>query len=276
MSHFIVFDGKVQGKDEVNLTSLLLNGSFVISQKFWFGYGGIPLFSENIGLLSRQMEILQLPLPEMLNNEWELFRLTKRMLNKNKFYRSGLVFLQIFMKGEEAQIIVTSEADEQFRFPFHENGIFLNFSPIRKQAPPELSRFPYFNLPLWKAAGAGLRGSVFQNSVLLNENNQICECIGANLFMMKGNTLITPALETGCFEDLLRNLILEIAGQLKIKVLESGKISKEEMLNMNEIFIASEESGIQWILGIENKRFVHHFSEIIYEQLDRRLKEKVH
>ena len=94
--------------------------------------------------------------------------------------------------------------------------------------------------------------------------------------MIKGNTLITPALETGCFEDLLRNLILEIAGEQKIKVLESDKISKEEMLTMNEIFIASERSGIQWILGIENKRFVHHFSEIIYEQLDRRMKEKVH
>ncbi len=47
------------------------------------------------------------------------------------------------------------------------------------------------------------------------------------------------------------------------------------MLNMNEIFIVSEESGMQWILGIENKRFVHHFSEIFYEQLDQRLKNKI-
>lgn len=276
MSHSIVLDGKVLEKDEVNLTPLLLNGAFMISQKFWFGFGGIPLFSENIGLLSRQMEILQLPLPGMLKNERELFRLTKRMLNKNKYFRSGLVSLQIFMNGDEPLIMITSETSEQFRFPFHENGIFLNFSPIKKQVPPELSRFAFFNRPLWKAAGAGLRGSILQNSVLLNENNQVCECIGANLFMIKGNTLTTPALETGCYEDLLRNLILKIAGEQKIKVLESHKISKEEMLTMNEIFIASEETGIQWVLGIENKRFVHHFSEIIYEQLDCRLKEKVH
>jgi branched-chain amino acid aminotransferase len=275
MSHFIVLDGKVLEKNEVNLTPLLLNGPFVISQKFWFGYGGIPLFTENIGLLTRQMEILQLPFPEMLKNGQELFRLTKRMLNKNKFYRSGHVLLQIFIDGEEPLVMVTSEASDQFRVPFQENGIFLNFAPIKKQAPPELSRFPFFNRPFWKAAGAGLRGSIFQNSVLLNENNQVCECIGANLFMMKGNTLITPALETGCYDDLLRNLILEIAGELKIKVLESYKISKEEMLNMNEIFIVSEESGMQWILGIENKRFVHHFSEIFYEQLDQRLKNKI-
>ena len=276
MSHFIVLDGKVLEKNEVNLTPLLLNGLFVISQKFWFGYGGIPLFTENIGLLTRQMEILLLPFPEMLKNGQELFRLTKRMLNKNKFFRSGLIHLQVFINREHASTLITAEPFDQFRFPYHENGIFLNFAPIKKQAPPELSRFPFFNRPFWKAAGAGLRGSIFQNSVLLNENNQVCECIGANLFMMKGNTLITPALETGCYDDLLRNLILEIAGELKIKVLESGKISKEEMLNMNEIFIVSEESGMQWILGIENKRFVHHFSEIFYEQLDQRLKNKVH
>jgi hypothetical protein len=44
---------------------------------------------------------------------------------------------------------------------------------------------------------------------------------------------------------------------------------------MNELFIAGEESGIQWILGVENKRFIHHYSEIIHEKLNDFLKGRV-
>ena len=90
--------------------------------------------------------------------------------------------------------------------------------------------------------------------------------------MIKGNALITPSLQTGCFEDKLRNTILEIASNFNLKVMESAKIKKEDLLQMDEIFIASEENGIQWILGVENKRFVHHYSAKIHEKLNEYLK----
>ena len=283
MGRFIVIDGKVIEKGEVNVTHLLLNENVVLSQKIWFGFGGIPLFSENISLLIREMKVLQLPLPENFKNERELFRVTKRMLNKNKFYRSGLIFIQVFWNENSPATIITAKAYESFDFPFSPNGLFVNFSGLRKYSGAELARFPFYNEPLWKAAGlpdyvtqagSGPGDSLFQNSIILNEAGYVCECIKANIFMMKGNTLITPALKTGCYDDLLRNMIIETAAELKINVAESDKITKDEILKMNEVFIAGEERGVQWILGIENKRFVHRYSEVIYEQLNDRLKNK--
>ncbi len=274
MGRFIVIDGKVIEKEEVNVTHLLLNKSFTLSQKIWFGFGGIPLFSENVSLLIREMKVLQLPLPESFKNERELFRVTKRMLNKNKFYRSGLVFIQVFWNENSPATVITAWANENFDFPFSPNGLFLNFSGLKKYSGAELAGLPFYNKPLWKATGAGIGDSLFQNSIILNEAGCVCECIKANIFMMKGNTLVTPALKTGCYDDLLRNMIMETAADLKINVAESDKITKDEILKMDEVFIAGEEQGIQWILGIENKRFVHRYSEVIYKQLNDRLKNK--
>jgi len=58
-------------------------------------------------------------------------------------------------------------------------------------------------------------------------------------------------------------------------VLESAKISPEELSQMEEIFIASEAEGVRWILGVEAKRFVKNKTEILYRQLDRLLTEKI-
>lgn len=269
---FLIVDNKVISKDEVNLTAFFWDEPFVLSQKMWFGFGGIPLFHENIELLLQQMETLNLPFPDSFKNRKELFRITKRMLNKNKFYRSGLIHFQLFWHDSKIHSVITSFAFPEFEFPFSRHGLLINYSTLKKHSEISLNRYSFYNTTLWKAAEARLRDSHFQNSILMNENNFVCECVNANIFMIKGNALITPSLQTGCFEDKLRNTILEIAPNFNLKVMESAKVKKEDLLQMDEIFIASEENGIQWILGVENKRFVHHYSAKIHEKLNEYLK----
>ncbi|MBT3384583.1 MAG: hypothetical protein HN778_02850 [Prolixibacteraceae bacterium] len=269
---FLIADNKIIHKDDINFIAFFWGEPFVLSQKMWFGYGGIPLFQENIDLLFQQIELLNLPLPELIKNTKELFRITKRMLNKNKFYRSGLIHLQLFWHDSQINSVITSLAFPEFDFPFSKHGLLLNYSSFKKHSEISLNRFSFYNSPLWKASEGQLRDSHFQNSVFLNENNFICECINANIFMIKENMLITPSLQTGCFEDKLRNTILGIATNINLKVVESAKIKKEDLTEMDEIFLASEENGVQWVLGVENKRFLHLFSAKIHEKLNEYLK----
>jgi hypothetical protein len=44
---------------------------------------------------------------------------------------------------------------------------------------------------------------------------------------------------------------------------------------MDEVFFANEENGIQWVLGVGNKRFVHQVSDKINIELNHYLKTKV-
>ena len=276
MSRFIILNDKVVEKEEINLSHLFWEDRLEISQKCWFGFGGIPLLEENLGLLKRQMEILKIQLPAIFQNKRELFRVTKRMLNKNKFYRSGFIHFHVFSSNSEITNLITSEAFETFDFPFSANGILVNYSTLKKQPKNSLSQFHFFNQPLWNVARAQLKNTFFQNSIFLNENGAICDCMGANIFFIRDKEIITPKLSAGCYNDVLRGRIIKIASETGLNVIESETIQKADVIEMNEIFIAGEEFGIQWLVGVENKRYVHHYSAAIHEKLNAYLKAKVH
>jgi len=272
---FIIQNGEIVKKQDTGFTPYFWNEPFVITQKIWFGFGGIPLFQENLENLKLVLNMLNVMIPELLCDEQELFRLTKRMLNKNRFFRSGIIICQAFTGKTETNIIISSIAFPDFDFPISKQGLRINFSDLTKYSGNPQNQFAFFNAPQWKFAEAEISGTTFNNSIFLNENGNVCDCIAANIFLIKGKTLLTPAIETGCYNDTLRKHILMIALKANLKVCESDEIKKADVNQMNEIFIAGEEHGIQWVLGVGNKRFVHHYSEIIHEQINAVLKKKV-
>jgi branched-chain amino acid aminotransferase len=60
-------------------------------------------------------------------------------------------------------------------------------------------------------------GSIFadendlQNCLLLNNEKNVVEALNGNLFMLLENKLITPALEEGCLNGIMRKQILQLA-----------------------------------------------------------------
>jgi branched-subunit amino acid aminotransferase/4-amino-4-deoxychorismate lyase len=269
---FLISNSKIIGKDEINLNHILTESTFSFSQKVWYGYGDIPLFAENLEQIKVQAEALKLNLPKEFENRRELQRLTKRMLNKNKFYRSGYIDFQFFWTKNQVHTLITANACQEFDFPFSENGLLATFSIQKKLSQNPFNRFPFFNKMLWAAGIAEIQRSSFQQIIFLNENNSLCEFAFANIFLVKGKELLTPALSTGCYNDILRPHVLETAKLAGLQVLERSRIEESKIFEMDEIFLASENRGFQWILGIGNKRFLHHYSKKIHEVLLKKLK----
>lgn len=272
---FLIINGKVVSRAEANLTEFLWDEPFIISQKVWFGYGGIPLFNENMASLGRQLATFNQPLPDLFKNKRELFRLCKRMLNKNKFYRSGYIHFQLFISRSQINSLITNFAFPEFEFPFAKEGLLVNFSDYTKNSNSLLGKFKCHNQLLWNSAKAKLQDTLLQSSIVINEKEMVCEGIGTNIFMIRKKVLITPSLETGCYKDVLRSHVLELAKLLQLKVIETSEIAKKHLMEMDEVFFVSEEFGIQWILGIDNKRFVHQYSDEILNQLNAFLESRV-
>ncbi len=272
---FVIVDGEIVKKEEANLTSFFWNEPQLVHDKIWYGFGSIPLFSESLKIILEYLNLIGARIPELLQNERELFRITKRMLNKNKFFRSGHIIIHLSIHNQNVHTLITSTPFKEIDFPFSEQGLLLHFSELKKFSGNPLSKFHFFHQFNEDVEKAVISCSSYQNAIFFNENNVVCDTIGANIFMLKNKTLITPSLETGCAEDILRSIILEIAVFLGLKVLESGSIKKEDLFQMNELFLVSMQNGIQWIMGIENKRFVRQKSIQIHQKLNEYLKQKV-
>lgn len=260
---------------EANLTHLLLNDSIRLTQEIWFGFGGIPLFKENIDRLEEHLQVFNIEIPEFLKNRRELFRITKRMLNKNKLYRSGIVKIQLFEIDKAIDYVITCQPFTESGFPISNEGILTDIANFEKNTRQVLSKYSFINEIIWRKENSELINTPLKNAILLNDKQAICEAIGSNIFFIQDKKLFTPSLESGCYVDIMREYVFQAASQIGLEVIESDKIVPKQLFEMNEIFIAAEAKGIQRVLGFKNKRYVHKTTYLIHQKLNDILKEKV-
>ena len=114
---FIIVNGEILKKTEIKSMPFFLDEPFVITRKIWFGFGGIPLFDFNLKTIIDEIKHLNTEIPKLFKNKHEMFRITKRMLNKNKFYRSGLITFQVLFGQTKNNLIISSFAFPEFDFP---------------------------------------------------------------------------------------------------------------------------------------------------------------
>ena len=89
------------------------------------------------------------------------------------------------------------------------------------------------SLPAYRGSVAEAQKEGFDEVVMLNERGEIAECTAANLYIVKGGSVLTPPLNSGCLEGVTRSILLEISG-------EAGTIVKEQTLRLEDLYAADE------------------------------------
>lgn len=272
-TEFVIANGQILKKEE--FVPFEYNDPVVITRKIWYGFGGIPLFHQNVELIREELLLLKMAVPALLNDVNEFFRLVKRVLNKSRYYRSGYVTIKLFAEFARTDFVVECSAFEEFEFPVSQQGILLNFAEVPVFSGDPFVRFQFYNSLVWKTAEIAKLQTQAQNTVFLNERACVTHGIGANIFAVKGREIFTPAPETGCYIDVLRDLVIETARKSGLKIRETAALKKSDLMEMDEIILASEAGGFQWVMGIGTKRFVQKFTVLICEKLNATLKEMV-
>jgi branched-chain amino acid aminotransferase len=78
----------------------------------------------------------------------------------------------------------------------------------------------------------------FDEVILLNERGEVCECTSANLFMARGNEVLTPPLNSGCLPGVTRALLLEEIRVPGISAAERTLLPKD-LEGADQVFITS-------------------------------------
>ena len=91
---------------------------------------------------------------------------------------------------------------------------------------------------LYEAQQAG-----WDEVVLLNERGEVAECTAANIFVVKGGTVFTPALISGCLEGVTRGLLFELGPKAGVPVAERA-LRLEDLYAADEIFISSTNRNV--------------------------------
>jgi branched-chain amino acid aminotransferase len=94
---------------------------------------------------------------------------------------------------------------------------------------------------VWAVSEAARDG--FDEVVMLNERGEVAECTSANIFAVKSEKILTPPLNSGCLEGVTRGILMEIAPEAGVSVVEQA-LRPEDLYSADEVFISSTNRNL--------------------------------
>jgi 4-amino-4-deoxychorismate lyase len=89
----------------------------------------------------------------------------------------------------------------------------------------------------------------WDEAILQNFSNHLCEALYSNLFLIKDNQLYTPSIDQPCLNGIIRKKIMTLALSKKISCYESS-IHTDQLKSYQAVFLTNSLRGIQPISTI--------------------------
>lgn len=148
----------------------------------------------------------------------------------------------------------TSQIKKEYKIDLYKD--FYNYSGL-------LSTIKTTNRILNTLASIYMDENELDNCVLLNENKGVVEVTNANIFIVNGNEIKTPALEEGCIKGIARKKVIEMLKKHEHFTIKETNISPFEIQKANEVFITNSIVGVQPVTNYKKKKFMTQIGEKI-------------
>lgn len=134
----------------------------------------------------------------------------------------------------KASMFIIASSIRLYPEEHYTKGLSIITCATRRPAPaalmPQVKSLNYLNNIMAKVEA--IQGGALE-ALMLNEQGYVAECTGDNLFIVKNGEILTPLISDGALDGITRAVIIELAGQAGIRVIERS-------LTRYDIFIADE------------------------------------
>ena len=130
-----------------------------------------------------------------------------------------------------------------------------------------LSNLKTNNSLVYVMAGVFKNQHSLDEVLILNQNGFLCESMSSNVFVVFEKQLYTPSLSEGCIAGVMRNVVMRLAKENNLNLTEA-QINPEILNQADEVFLTNASSGIQWVMGYNNKRYFNETSKFLLGKLN--------
>lgn len=252
------FNGQIleQLPDQLDQAQRLLYYSDGLFESIRMLKGEIPLLKYHYTRLQAGLEALGIALPA----NWTLDFFEKEI----RRVASGNARTRLMVwrspggwyrpENDSAQFMITAQPMVSGAFECSEPGISLGLAHGPRLAIDTFSKFKTLNAPRYVAAAREAAAQGWDDALLLNSLERICEASSSNVFWWQGNYCYTVPLSEGCVAGVMRAFLLQTA-------LASGYAIQEKAITFTQLEEADEIFLTNAIRGIVPVRF---FAEKLY------------
>lgn len=236
-------------------------GDGVFETMLWLD-GGIRFLDHHIERLQNSMQQLRFANYKRFDKAFVLEK-TYTLILKNGFNLQGMcrVRLQVFRDGgglyspvnnDAAYFLEVDQLEEESKDK--KSGLIVGLYDQHYKAASSLSHLKSSNALIFVLAGLYRKEKGLDEVVILNQDGLICETLSSNIFVSYQNTLYTPALSEGCVAGVMRRVVMHLAEELEIPVVEA-RVDAALLEAAEEIFLTNAIKGVQWVMGYKKKRY---------------------
>jgi branched-chain amino acid aminotransferase len=237
--------------------------------------GKVLFFKDHYQRLISGMKYLRMVVDKKGFSEQSLLKEIIALSEKNKTSKSCIVRLQVFRNSEgkytptknDCSFIIETEPIKNISYIFNDKGLKLGLFNEEVKQVSYLSNIKTCNSLIYILAGIYKSENKFDDVLILNNKGTIYEAVSSNIFIVKNNEFITPPINDGCIDGIMRKQIIGILKSNKKKITESS-LTVDHLLKADETFLTNAVNGITWVGAFKTKRYFNNQSRWLTEILN--------
>jgi branched-chain amino acid aminotransferase len=240
-----------------------------------FKNNSLILSDEHFARLWKGMQLLQFDIPKLFSPE-KLETEIVALVKKNNLI-SARVRLTIIRgdggiydaKNHTPHYIIEAIALPEDNGPLNSNGLQLCFYEAAKKSIDYFSNCKTNNYLPYFMGALFAKEKLCNDALIFNTEGNVCDSTIANIFYIKNDIIFTPALTQGCVAGVMRKFLIDKIRSLGFSVNETT-ITKNDLLDADEVFLSNSIYNIRWVGGIENKIYSNKIIWTIVDKLMRK------
>ncbi len=235
--------------------------------------GQLEMEDEHLARLWKGMNVLQFDLPKHFTAD----KLSQQIITlavKNKHADSGRIRLNVF-RGDgglyDAINHLPNYIIQTWLLPdnngdWNSNGLVLGIYEEAKKSCDILSNLKHNNYLPYILGALKAKKEKWNDAVMLNTQNNICDTTIANIFLIKEEIVYTPSLKDGCVAGIMRKKIIQELIAYNWQIIEK-EITQKDLYEADEVFLSNSIYNIRWVQRIGDKMYFHKHTQNIYTRI---------
>ncbi|MDH5394395.1 MAG: aminodeoxychorismate lyase, partial [Gammaproteobacteria bacterium] len=149
---------------------------------------------------------------------------------------------------EQASVIISLNSWPDFVLEYQQRGVNVRICQHRLMINPALAGIKHLNRLDQVLARNEWHNDQIHEGIMLDQHDYLIEGVSTNLFVMVNNQWLTPAVTDCAVAGIMRELILNKAELIKLKI-EQRKIQLSELSSVQQMFVCNSIWGIVPVTG---------------------------
>ncbi len=235
--------------------------------------GNLELADAHFARLWKGMQVLGFDIPKLMSPE-KLTEEIKGLVKKNGQEKKARIRLQAFRgdgglydnTGSQFNYCIESWELAGDNDSLNSNGLELGMYTAARKSCDVLANLKHCNFLPYALAALHAKKEKWNDALLLNQHERICDSTIANIFVIKNEAVFTPALSEGCVAGVMREQVIATLKASNWKVKEVP-LTIEDLMSAEEVFLTNSIYNIRWVKSIGNSDYKNAVTQKIYSMV---------